>query len=272
MVIRELINELKAILNENVDFEAKEIAMNILGITNNDIVLNPKRTVSEEEYEKAISFAKRRAMGEPLQYILGNCEFMSLSFDLNSDTLIPRSDTETLIEKLIDVIGDSSPRIIDIGTGSGCVGISLAKYTSAQVTLADINKNALNMAAFNAKKNDVNVSLLNIDILNEIPNGEFDIIVSNPPYIRSDVINTLQTEVKDFEPRIALDGGDDGLIFYRRITEIAPQVLSKNGILAYEIGYDQGKEVKMLMEKDFCDIAIIKDLCSNERVVIGIKK
>ena len=128
------------------------------------------------------------------------------------------------------------------------------------------------MAASNAKKNDVNVSLLNIDILNEIPNGEFDIIVSNPPYIRSDVINTLQTEVKDFEPRIALDGGDDGLIFYRRITEIAPQVLSKNGILAYEIGYDQGKEVKMLMEKDFCDIEIIKDLCSNDRVVIGIKK
>ena len=82
----------------------------------------------------------------------------------------------------------------------------------------------------------------------------------------------MQTEVKDFEPRIALDGGDDGLIFYRRITEIAPQVLSKNGILAYEIGYDQGKKVKMLMEKDFCDIAIIKDLCSNERVVIGIKK
>ena len=272
MVIRELLNELKAILIENPEFEAKEIVMKVLDITNNYMVLNSTKIVGEGEYNKAISFAKRRVNGEPLQYILGNSEFMSLTFELNCDTLIPRSDTETLVEKLIEIIGDSSPKIIDIGTGSGCIGISLAKYTSAEVTLADVNKNALNMAVSNAKKNDVNVSLQNIDILNEIPKGEFDIIVSNPPYIRSAVVNTLQTEVKDFEPHLALDGGEDGLIFYRRITSIAPQILNKNGILAYEIGYDQGDAVKELMKKDFCDIDIIKDLCDNDRVVIGIKK
>ncbi len=269
MVISELLTSLKNKLLENAEFEAKEIVMQSLGISRNELILNSRREVTEGEYKKAQDMLKRRLTGEPLQYILGFSEFMSLKFNVNSHTLIPRSDTETLVELLTEKITDKKSTVIDIGTGTGCIGISLAKYTGADVTLADISKEALKTATENANQNGVAVKTLNIDILNEIPQGKYDIVVSNPPYIRSDVIPTLQTEVKEFEPLSALDGGNDGLIFYRRITEIAPQILNNGGILAYEIGYDQGDEVKDLMKKDFCHVEIIKDLCGNDRVVIG---
>ncbi len=272
MVISELISTIKAQLLENAEFEAKEIVMHALSISRNDLILNPKREVTDIEHKIAEDMLKKRLSGEPLQYILGFSEFMSLKFNVNPHTLIPRSDTETLVELLIQKIADKKCNIIDIGTGTGCIGISLAKYTSADVTLADISKEALKIATENAKQNDIAIKTLNIDILNDIPQGKYDIVVSNPPYIRSDVLPTLQTEVKDFEPLSALDGGGDGLIFYRRITDIAPHILNNGGILAYEIGYDQAEEVKALMKKDFCDVEVIKDLCGNDRVVIGIKK
>ncbi len=269
MVISELLTLLKSQLSENAEFEAKEIVMHALGISRNELILNPKREITDNEYKKTEDMLKRRLSLEPLQYILGFSEFMSLIFTVNSHTLIPRSDTETLVELLIERIGNKKTTLLDIGTGTGCIGISLAKYTNSDVTLADISQEALKTAAENAKQNDVFVKTLNIDILNEIPQGKYDIIVSNPPYIRSDIIPTLQTEVKDFEPPSALDGGNDGLIFYRRITEIAPHILNDGGILAYEIGFDQAEDVKALMEKDFCDVEVIKDLCGNDRVVIG---
>ncbi len=272
MVISKLLTQVKSKLLENAEFEAKEIVMHALGISRNELILNPQREVTDSEYKKAQDMLKRRLGGEPLQYILGFSEFMSLKFNVNSHTLIPRSDTETLVELLIEKIAGKKYTVIDIGTGTGCIGISLAKYSGADVILADISKEALKTATENAKQNDVAVKTLNIDILNEIPQGKYDIVVSNPPYIRSDVIPTLQTEVKDFEPLSALDGGNDGLIFYRRITEIAPHILNDGGILAYEIGYDQVEDVKALMEKDFCDVEVIKDLCGNDRVVIGVKK
>ncbi len=272
MVISKLLSDIKNQLLENAEFEAKEIVMAALGLSRNELILNPNRKVTDTDLQKATDMVKRRVMGEPLQYILGFSEFMSLKFNVNSHTLIPRSDTETLVELLIERIGDKKATLLDIGTGTGCIGISIAKYTSADVTLADISKEALKTANENAEQNSVTVKTLNIDILNEIPQGKYDIVVSNPPYIKSEIIPTLQTEVKDHEPLSALDGGDDGLIFYRRITQIAPHILNDGGILAYEIGYDQGDEVKDLMEKDFCNVGVIKDLCGNDRVVIGIKK
>lgn len=271
MVIRQLVTELKSKLKENPEFEAKEIVMSVMNITQTELIINPGSLVNESQYKEALSILSRRLRGEPLQYILGKSEFMSLPFELNRDTLIPRSDTETLVEEIINYIGKRSLRVLDIGTGSGCIGISIAKYTPAIVTLADVNANALKMAKHNAKINNVAVDAINIDILKEIPKGKFDIIVSNPPYIRTDVIENLQTEVKDFEPSLALDGGEDGLMFYRRITEVAPKILEKDGILAYEIGYDQGEAVKELMSLDFSNVKIIKDLCGNDRVVIGKK-
>ncbi len=271
MVIRELVIELKSKLKENPEFEAREIVMSVMNITQTELVINSANLVSNSQYKEALSILSRRLKGEPLQYILGKSEFMSLPFELNRDTLIPRSDTETLVEEVIKHIGKRSLRVLDIGTGSGCIGISIAKYTPAKVTLADVNVNALKMAKHNAKINNVEVDAINIDILKEIPKGTFDVIVSNPPYIRTDVIDNLQTEVKDFEPSLALDGGEDGLMFYRRITEIAPEILAKDGILAYEIGYDQGEAVKELMSSHFSNVKIIKDLCDNDRVVIGRK-
>ncbi len=269
MVISKLLSNVKNQLLENTEFEAKEIVMYALGISKNELILNQKREVTDSEMQRVDELVKRRLSGEPLQYIVGFSEFMSLKFNVNSHTLIPRSDTETLVELLIEKIGSKKCKLLDIGTGTGCIGISLAKYSGADVTLADISKEALKTATENAKQNDVAIKTLNIDILNEIPQEKYDIAVSNPPYIRSDVIPTLQTEVKEFEPLSALDGGDDGLIFYKRITQIAPHILNDGGILAYEIGFDQGDEVKALMEKDFCEVEVIKDLCGNDRVVIG---
>ncbi len=272
MVISKLLSNIKSQLLENAEFEAKEIVMASLGLSRNELILNPKREVTDTELQKVTDMVNRRLMGEPLQYILGFSEFMCLKFNVNSHTLIPRSDTETLVELLIERIGNKKVTLLDIGTGTGCIGISVAKYTNADITLADISKEALNTAKENSTENGVVSKTLHIDILNEIPQGKYDIVVSNPPYIKSEIIPTLQTEVKDHEPLSALDGGKDGLIFYERITDIAPKLLNDGGILAYEIGFDQGDEVKALMEKDFYDVEVIKDLCGNDRVVIGIKK
>ena len=146
------------------------------------------------------------------------------------------------------------------------------KEDDSNETISDFKEEILKLAKANAEENGVKVQTLRIDILNEIPNGKFDIIASNPPYIESDVIPSLQTEVKDFEPMTALDGGEDGLVFYRRIIKLAPEILNKGGALFFEIGYNQGKAVFELMSDSFKNIRIVKDLCGNDRVITGILK
>lgn len=272
MVIWELEKALREILKENAGFEAKEIIMSVCGMSTSDWIINRKAEVKEEYVNKALEMAHRRISGEPLQYIIGKAGFMGMDFEVNKNTLIPRQDTETLIETLIDMIGDRKVSILDIGTGSGCIGISLGKFLKdARITVLDISQEALNTALRNADRNGVKIKAVCMDILSEIPEGKYDVIVSNPPYIETSIIKSLQTEVRDYEPLSALDGGSDGLLFYRRITDIAPRLLNEKGILAYEIGYDQGKKVHMLMEKDFYDIRIIKDYCGNDRVITGKK-
>lgn len=269
MVIRELVCEIAKELDENAVYEARELVMRVLKIGSTELVLGGNREVSETEKSSVYELLARRKNGEPLQYITGTAGFMGMEFKVTRDVLIPRADTETLVEEIIRVSGERK-RIIDIGTGSGCIGISLARFIpDADVTFLDISKNALEIAEYNAKKNDVCGKFLNMDILSEYPKEKFDIIASNPPYIRDEVIETLDTGVKDYEPYGALSGGADGLVFYERITDIAAKMLNKNGILAYEIGYDQGKEVSELMQKNFCNVRVIKDLCENDRVVIG---
>lgn len=272
MVIWELEKALREILKENAGFEAKEIIMSVCGMSTSDWIINRKAEVKEEHVNKVLEMVHRRISGEPLQYIIGKAGFMGMDFEVNKNTLIPRQDTETLIETLIDMIGDRKVSILDIGTGSGCIGISLGKFLKdARITVLDISQEALNTALRNADRNGVKIKAVCMDILSEIPEGKYDIIVSNPPYIETSIIKSLQTEVRDYEPLSALDGGSDGLLFYRRITDIAPRLLNEKGILAYEIGYDQGKKVHMLMEKDFYDIRIIKDYCGNDRVITGKK-
>ena len=272
MVIDVLVRYVASMLTDNARFEAEQIVMHVLGIDRTGFITDSSRAVTDDEMRIINETAARRAGGEPLQYILGETEFMSLPFKVNRATLIPRSDTETLVEHVLEYMNGKACEILDIGAGTGCIGISLAYYNkNARVTEFDINADALNTARENAEINGVSgrTKFIKADILNEIPDGAYDIIVSNPPYIETAVIGTLQTEVKDYEPISALDGGEDGLTFYRRITEIAPKMLKKGGLLAFEIGYNQGEIVKKLMGKNFKDIRIIKDLCGNDRVVSG---
>lgn len=272
MVISELLNNIRKELTDNADFEARQIIMSALQLSQSDLIINANQTVSDKDFKTVCRLLSRRKNGEPLQYILGRAEFMSLDFTVTPDTLIPRADTETLVETVLHIIGSKKVSLLDIGTGTGCIGISIAHYKNADITLVDKSKKALEIAKINAKKHNTSAKLLCMDILCDYPKDKFDIIVSNPPYIETDVIETLQTEVKDHEPMSALDGGNDGLVFYRRIVEIAPEMLTKNGILAFEIGYNQGRSVYDLMQKDFNNVEIIKDLCSNDRVVTGILK
>ncbi len=273
MVICDLVREIASQLTDNARFEAELMVMSVLSITRTELVLNGRREVSEAEKRTLTKILNRRKAGEPLQYILGETEFMSLDFYVEKGVLIPRSDTEMLVETVLGMLNDGDS-VIDICTGSGCIGISLAHYKEITVDMLDVSDIALKVSQKNALRNNVcdRVNIIKTDILNEYPNKKYNAVVSNPPYIETDVIETLQTEVRDYEPHLALDGGNDGLIFYRRITDIAPRLLKENGILAFEIGYDQGDSVSELLKKDFTDIRVIKDLNGNDRVVIGSLK
>lgn len=274
MVISEITREIEKRLLDNARFEAELIVMNVLGINRTQLIMNADNEVTHEQLDKILSFSERRLSGEPLQYILGETEFMSLDFRVESGVLIPRSDTEILVETVIDAIKNTEKkRVADICTGTGCIGISVAHYNKeVSVDLIDVSDKAINTANQNIVLNSVSdrVKTIKMDILNECPMEKYDVVISNPPYIETEVIETLQTEVKNHEPHLALDGGADGLMFYRRIIKIAPQILSKDGILAFEIGYNQGFAVSKLMEENFKSVKVVKDLNKNDRVVIGI--
>lgn len=281
MVIKELSAKAERILTdaeyENARHTVQIIMRDVFSLDPLGLALNADSIADSEKAQTVIDYAHRCASGEPLEYVLGTQEFMSLEFDVNPSVLIPRADTETLVEIIIDECKKSGKalKLLDIGAGSGCIGISIAYYTdNTHITEADISTDALSTAKGNAEKNNVSsrIDFINCDILSEIPDGKFDIIVSNPPYIETDIIDTLDINVRDFEPHTALDGGADGLVFYRRITEIAPDMLTSGGLLAFEIGYNQGESVSELMNVNFDNVRVIKDLCQNDRVVIGTLK
>ncbi len=277
MVIRELLKKTAGILSgaENYLYEVHLIVRTVLGLTPMELVLSHEKDVSQKDEELILSYAKRRKTGEPLQYILGTEEFMGIEFYVEREVLIPRQDTETLVEEVLRHLASKGASVLDIGCGSGCVGLSIL-YHNPKVCLRgiDISDSALILSRRNAQKLGVseNADFVKADILTEHISGKYDIAVSNPPYIRSDVIPTLMTDVKEFEPHIALDGGEDGLKFYRTITEKAQTFLRKGGLLAFEIGYDQGEDVASLMAESYDNVKITKDLCGNDRVVSGILK
>ena len=219
------------------------------------------------EYEIAL---KKRAEHVPLQYIVGETEFMGLKFKVDSNVLIPRQDTETLVEDALKVVKPGM-RILDLCTGSGCIIISiLHNVTDVEGYAIDISKQALNVAKENAKLNDVSVMFERSDLFDNVT-GTFDIIVSNPPYIRTEEIVKLMPEVQSFEPMEALDGKEDGLYFYREIVAKCKDYLNPDGRILFEIGYDQGEDVSALLrEAGFKDVRVIKDLAQNDRVVTGM--
>lgn len=279
MVIREMLKKIIAELKDadcdNAVFEAHRLVRHALKMSATDLVINHSQNVSKADLNLINSYVKRRVSGEPLQYILGTQEFMSLEFNVNKHVLIPRADTETLVEYVLEKYKNKGFTLLDIGTGTGCIPLSIAYYCRrGYVRGIDISTDALNTAMLNCSKLRLSerAAFSECDILSEIPGGRFDIITSNPPYIESDVIGTLQREVKDYEPHLALDGGKDGLKFYRRICDVAPTLLNSGGLLIFEIGYNQGESVRNLMKNNFDNIEIIKDLCGNDRVAAGYKK
>ncbi len=215
----------------------------------------------------------RRSAGEPLAYIMGERWFMGMRFEVSNAVLIPRQDTEVVCECALDFIKNHSVNTaLDMCTGSGAIAVSLAVSANISVTATDISRDALSVAKANARSNDANVKFVHSDLFENVT-GTFDVIVSNPPYISDCEYKTLACDVRDYEPKIALCAGDDGLGFYRRIIKYAPRFLNPKGALILEIGYDQKHDVTELMtDAGFSQITCHKDLARNDRCVFGILK
>lgn len=242
----------------------------------NTLLAHGEREISEKEYENYVTYIEQRVNHIPLQHITGKQEFMGLTFLVNEHVLVPRQDTEILVEVIMRHLHDGM-EILDVCTGSGCILLSLLHYSNDCKGIGiDISSAALEVAEKNKERLKIEAEFYESDLFNvfknklEFDNRKFDVIVSNPPYIASNVIETLMREVRDYEPMIALDGGEDGLIFYQNIIEQAHSYLNRGGMLFFEIGYDQGEAVCKLMEQaGYTEIQIKKDYAGLDRVVYG---
>lgn len=246
----------------------------ILGRDRAFIHAHPDFLMDSELLSKFQNALKQRISHRPIQYITGICEFMSLDFFVNENVLIPRQDTEILLENIFKNFPDkeASLKILDIGTGSGCIAVSLAKhYQNAFITAIDISDGALLVAEKNCKFHNVanQIKLINSNLFENLTPQKFDIIVSNPPYIPTSDISNLEPQVKLHEPHSALDGGSDGLDFYRKIIKDAPLFMCNNGFIAFEVGILQDLDIKNLMLEKFIKIGITKDLSGINRIVYG---
>lgn len=282
--------------------DARLLLEYICGTVRNDMLLYGDREVTEEDTKHYRQMLSKRADHVPLQYLTNQQEFMGLSFYVDENVLIPRQDTEILVETIMKD-GYDGKRILEIGTGSGCIILSLLKYgNGCHGTATDISEGALETAGKNARQLGLDVELIRTDLAADIiaagdtaadviavdgitaggiaaggiaisGKGVYDIIVSNPPYIESGVIPMLMPEVKEHEPMLALDGGADGLEYYRRILQETKELLAPGGKYYFEIGYDQGGAVKALLEEQGCsDVRIVKDYAGLDRVISGVIK
>ncbi len=282
MVIGTLLLEGKKALQEagieSYALDAEALLCHLLKKDRVFLSVHRDEAVDEELAAAYKSMIERRKSHEPIAYITGEKEFMSLSFSVSPGVLIPRPDTETLVEFAIDALKSKETcEILDLCTGSGAIAVSLAyDLKKAFVTAYDVSSICVDTARKNAEKNgvDARVSVVLADVLKPWPDSkQYDCIVSNPPYIPPEVIQGLAADVRDYEPLLALDGGDDGLLFYRHLARASREFLKPGGLLAFEIGYDQGEQVKaILQENEFCDVAILNDLAHNPRVVYGYQK
>ncbi|MDR2649456.1 MAG: peptide chain release factor N(5)-glutamine methyltransferase [Clostridiales bacterium] len=227
-------------------------------------------TLPEDEASRFKSYVEQRAAHRPLAYIREKCEFMGLDFEVNEYTLIPRPDTEIVVETALEIIKRTGVRnILEIGAGSGCIAVSLAVLCSGapDITAADISAEAVETARRNAVRHGVSIRFIQSDLFDGVDPRAYDMIISNPPYIPHNEIDALPSSVKDYEPRSALDGGSDGLAFYRAITEKATDYI------VYELGRDMAEKVKIILERrGFAEINIINDLAGRNRVISARKK
>ncbi|WP_432662584.1 peptide chain release factor N(5)-glutamine methyltransferase [Wukongibacter baidiensis] len=282
ITIHKVLKEAEGRLKDKVStplLDAQVMLCHILDVDRLHLIVNRDKVLTTEEAYEYNELIEKRLDGVPVQYIIGNQEFMGLKFYVEEGVLIPRPDTEILIEKVIeDIDQGNNYNIVDIGTGSGAITVSLAKFIEkTHVFSVDISEKAIKIAMKNAETNGVTskISFLNGSLFSPLDSigikGEIDILVSNPPYIPSKEIEGLQVEVSKYEPRIALDGGEDGLDFYREIVDKAPEYVRRGGLIALEVGHDQARTVARLMEEkdSYVDIEITKDLAGIERVVSG---
>lgn len=258
---------------ESPKLKARLLLQYVLNKKREHLIIYDNEQISQQQEKVYMQNLEKLIKGTPLQHITNSQEFMKMNFYVNNHVLIPRPDTEILVEEVIKIAKEyADPVILDLCTGSGAIAVSLAKYIpNAKVYASDISKKALEVAKINAKNNEVEnkIEFLESNLFEKIKNLKFDIIVSNPPYIRTEVIESLDSEVKQ-EPIIALDGGEDGLKFYKEIVEQAYPYLKLASYLCFEIGYDQKIDVIEIIEnskkyeKTYCK----KDLYGNDRVIV----
>ena len=229
-------------------------------------------SITKNQYNELRKLVERRISGEPIAKIFGYTEFYGLRIKVNKNVLTPRQETEILVENALKLIGDDKCTVLDLCTGSGAIAIAIQKTTKASVFASDVSLKALDIAKENAQNLAANIVFIESDMFEGLKKKKFDFIISNPPYIKTEEIEMLQKEVKDYDPHISLDGGIDGLYFYKEIAQKAPLFLSKNGKILLEIGHEQAKEVKKLLTDNFNNIKIIKDYNKLDRVIIAEKK
>ena len=258
---------------ENPHLEAEILLAHALGMKRIDLYIKFEKELDQNELSRFKEYVIRRKGHEPSAYITGIRSFMSLDFIVTRYVLIPRPETEILVEAAMDIAKNiSEPRILDIGTGSGAVAISIAKYIkTAKVCGTDVSRGAILVAIENSRKHGV-LERVSFEVADLFPKEamKFDIIISNPPYIKSGNINSLAPEIKDFEPNVALDGGDDGLKYYRMITREAKEHIEKNGHIIMETDPGLVKEVGLLLnENGFGNIIIKKDINGLDRIIMA---
>lgn len=258
----ELVEKLSKCSN-NANQEFAFLCEALLGIEKADILI--KTDLEENEFKKLKKAVKKRLKGVPLQLIIGFSDFMGVEIIESRHTLKPRPETELMVDEIIKRESRECS-LLDLCAGSGCIGLALKKAGFEEVTLSDVSSKAIKMQIKNARHNNLPVSIVRSNMLDSVV-GVFDIIVSNPPYIKHSDISSLQKEVKKYDPHIALDGGADGLDFYRIIAEKSPKHLVNNGILYLEIGENQENDVVKLLQKNYKNITIIKDYNNISRII-----
>ncbi len=276
MILKEVLDYGKIILKEH-NIEDSDIILKMLieyvfGIEKQKIIIYLENEIDDYKVQEFKKYIEKLKSGIPIQYITNKQEFMKLEFYVDENVLIPQPDTEILVEEIIEQYKNEKCKILDLCTGSGAIGISLAKYLpNSQVFVSDISEKAIQIAKLNSEKNGVHNKIIffESDMFKNIDEKNFDIIVSNPPYIETDIIGTLDMQVKN-EPHIALDGGKDGLKFYRIIAKEAIKFLKPEGKIFLEIGYNQKLSVeKILNQENYKNIYLKKDLGNNDRAIIA---
>jgi release factor glutamine methyltransferase len=273
-LVKWAIDDFRARGIESARLDAELIVAHALGITRTQVIIDASRPLEGEELSRLRDLVKRRRAHEPIAYLRGYREFYGLSFRVDPRVLIPRPETETLVDVALSRTRhvSMSMRQLDLCTGSGCVAIAMARQRpTASVTASDISPDALALARENAQRlGAYRIAFARSDLFASV-GGRFDLITANAPYIPSAEIATLQADVRDFEPRLALDGGEDGLDLVRRIVDGAPDHLVPGGVLALEIGAGEAEETRALLEaRGFIDVRADRDIARIERVVSGV--